>query len=65
MARNYVDCRELPSEMGCTVSIAADNPDELMEAAVQHAVAIHHEQDTEELRSQIRKHFHEEARQQA
>ncbi|KPV41942.1 hypothetical protein AN478_00145 [Thiohalorhabdus denitrificans] len=65
MSRQYVDCRELPSEMDCTVSIAADDPEELMEAAVQHAVSVHHEQDTEELRSNIRKLFHEETTQQA
>ncbi|MFP4616011.1 MAG: DUF1059 domain-containing protein [Thiohalorhabdus sp.] len=65
MSRQYVDCRELPSEMACTVSIAADDPEELMEAAVQHAVSVHHEQDTEELRSNIRQLFREETSQQA
>jgi predicted small metal-binding protein len=47
--------REVPSEMNCTVGIAADSEDELIEAAVQHAVAVHSHEDTEELRTMIRK----------
>jgi predicted small metal-binding protein len=54
MARKYVDCREIPSEMNCTVGIAADSEEELLEAAVQHAVAVHSHEDTPELREQIR-----------
>jgi predicted small metal-binding protein len=54
MARKYVDCREIPSEMNCTVGIAADSEEELIEAAVQHAVAVHSDNDTPELRSQIK-----------
>jgi predicted small metal-binding protein len=54
MARKYVDCRETPSVMNCTVGIAADSEDELVEAAVQHAVAVHSHEDTEELRQEIR-----------
>lgn len=55
MTRLYVDCRDYPSEMNCTVSIAADGSKELLEAAVQHAVAVHRHQDTAELREQIGK----------
>ena len=54
MARKYIDCRETPSEMNCSVGIAADSEDELVEAAVQHAVAVHSHEDTPELRSMIR-----------
>lgn len=39
MARKYIDCREFPSEMNCTLAISADSEEELLEAAVQHAVA--------------------------
>jgi predicted small metal-binding protein len=53
MARQYVDCREFPSEKNCTVAIAADNERELVEAAVQHAVAVHGHTDTPELRKQL------------
>jgi predicted small metal-binding protein len=54
MARKYVDCRAVPSEMNCTVGIAADSEEERIEAAVQHAVAVHSDEDTPELRSQIK-----------
>lgn len=59
MSRKYIDCREFPSESGCTVAISADNEDELVEAAVQHAVAVHAEHDTPELREEIRNLIHE------
>lgn len=54
MSRQFVDCREFPSDSGCTVAIAADNDKELLEAAIQHAVAVHGHQDTPELRQQIK-----------
>jgi predicted small metal-binding protein len=59
MSRKFVDCRQIPSERKCTVAIAADGEDELLEAAVQHAVAVHGEHDTRELRSSIRSAFKE------
>jgi len=54
VARKYIDCREFPSEMNCTIAIAADNEAELLDAAVQHAVAVHRHADTPEFRSQLR-----------
>jgi predicted small metal-binding protein len=51
----FVDCRQYPSEMNCSVSIAADTNKELIDAAVQHAVAVHGHQDSAELREQIGK----------
>jgi hypothetical protein len=39
MARMLVDCRDYPSEMNCTDAISADTQKELVDAAVQHAVA--------------------------
>ncbi len=61
MPRKYIDCREYPSEMNCTLSLAADSESELLEAAVQHAVAVHGHTDTPELRQEIRKLLKEEA----
>ncbi len=55
MERKYIDCREYPSEMNCTVMLSADSETELLEAAAQHAVAVHGEKDTSELREEIRK----------
>jgi len=54
MARKYIDCREFPSETNCTVALSADSENELLQAAVQHALAVHKHQDTPELRKQIK-----------
>jgi len=59
MARKYIDCREFPSESNCTVSIAADSEAELLEAAAQHAVAVHGHEDSPQLRAELRKLFRE------
>jgi predicted small metal-binding protein len=59
MTRRYIDCREFPSESGCSVAICADNEEELLEAAVQHAVAVHQHEDTPEFRQQLRQLFKE------
>lgn len=59
MARKYIDCREYPSEMNCTLAIAADSEDELLEAAVQHAVAVHGHKDSAEFRQQLKGLFHD------
>jgi predicted small metal-binding protein len=61
MARMFVDCREMPSENNCTVMISADTIDEVVDAAVAHAVASHQHQDTPELREQIRSGVKEQA----
>jgi len=53
MSRKYIDCREFPSESGCTVAISADTNAELIDAAAQHAVKIHGHQDGPELRAQL------------
>jgi len=54
MGRKYIDCREVPSETKCTVAISADSENELLEAAVQHAVAVHKHEDTPEIRKLLR-----------
>jgi len=54
MSRKFIDCREIPSETNCTVAISADSEKELLEAAVQHAVAVHKHQDSPELRNMIK-----------
>jgi predicted small metal-binding protein len=55
MARMFLDCRDYPSEMNCTVAISADNKKELLEAAVQHAVAVHSHHDSQQLRDELTK----------
>jgi len=54
MQRKFIDCRSFPSEMNCTLALSADSESELLEAAVQHAVAVHKHTDTPELRDMIR-----------
>jgi len=59
MARKMVDCRDMPSEMGCTLTIAGEE-DEVVRAAVMHAVDVHGHSDTPEFRDQIRGSLKEE-----
>jgi predicted small metal-binding protein len=59
MGRKFIDCREFPSERNCTIAIAADSENELIDAAVQHAVAVHGHQDTPEFRNMIRQSMHD------
>lgn len=58
MSRQYIDCREIPSDKNCSIAIAADNERELVDAAVQHAVAVHGHTDTPELRKQLATAIH-------
>ena len=51
--RMIADCRDFPSESGCTLTIAGQE-DEVLEAAVAHAVAAHQHHPGPELREMIR-----------
>ena len=53
MARKMIDCRSMPSEIGCTLTIAGEE-DEVLDAAVAHAVDKHGHQRTPQLREQLR-----------
>lgn len=53
MSRMMVDCRRIPSEINCTLTIAGEE-DEVLDAAVAHAAAKHGHEDTPELRESIR-----------
>ena len=50
--RYVVDCREQPSENNCTLTIAGER-EEVLKAAVEHAISSHGHTDSEELRSGI------------
>ena len=50
---------QVPSETNCTVTISADTEKELMDIAVQHAVASHGHKDTPEFRGELKKAFKE------
>jgi predicted small metal-binding protein len=53
MARKMIDCRKVPSETNCTLTIAGTE-DEVLDAAAAHAVAKHGHEDTPELREMLR-----------
>lgn len=53
MARKMIDCRSMPSEIGCTLTIAGE-AEEVLDAAVMHAVDKHGHENTPELREQLR-----------
>jgi hypothetical protein len=53
MSRKVADCRDFPSENGCTLTIAGEE-DEVIVAAAQHAVAVHGHEDNDELRTMLR-----------
>jgi hypothetical protein len=53
MGRMIADCRDLPSESGCTLTISGEEH-EVVDAAAQHAVAVHQHEDGPELRDAIR-----------
>jgi predicted small metal-binding protein len=53
MARKVMDCRDMPSEKNCTLMIAGEE-DEVLRAAVMHAVEAHGHYDTPEFREQLR-----------
>jgi hypothetical protein len=52
MARKMVDCRKQPSDSNCSLTIAGTQ-DEVLDAAVAHAVSKHGHEDTPELRQII------------
>jgi predicted small metal-binding protein len=60
MARKIADCRDYPSEMNCSLTIAGEE-DEVVRAASEHAVSVHGHENTPELREQIRSMLKDEA----
>ena len=59
MARKVADCRDFPSESGCTLAISGEE-DEVVNAATQHTVAVHGHRDTEEVRTWLRQNLKDE-----
>ena len=52
-ARKYVDCRETPSVINCSMFMSGEE-EHLMQAAVDHMVHAHGHTDTPELREKLR-----------
>jgi predicted small metal-binding protein len=51
--RKSIDCRDYPSEKNCSLKISGTE-EEVLEAAVQHAVSAHGHKSSSELRDQIK-----------
>jgi len=52
--RKYVDCREYPSEKNCSLKISGTE-NEVLDAAVEHAVSAHGHENTPELRQELKR----------
>jgi hypothetical protein len=57
--RKVADCRQFPSEKNCSLTIAGTE-EEVMEVAVQHAIASHGHKNTPELQNEIKKMLKDE-----
>ncbi|MEU3463480.1 DUF1059 domain-containing protein [Streptomyces sp. NPDC006733] len=62
--RKVADCRDMPSESGCTLTIAGEE-EEVVRAATEHAVSVHGHTDGPELRDGVRGMLKDEAPQHA
>ena len=58
--RKSIDCRDYPSEKNCSLKISGTEQ-EVLDAAMQHAVSTHGHQNTPELREQIKSMLKDEA----
>ena len=58
--RKSIDCRDYPSDKNCSLKISGTE-DEVLDAAVQHAVLAHGHENTPELREQIRSMLKDES----
>ena len=53
MPRMMLDCRQMPSESGCSLTLTGEEG-EVLEAGAAHAVAVHGHTDGDELRAGLR-----------
>ncbi len=53
MSRKVADCRSMPSESGCTLTISGEE-EEVVRAAAEHAASVHGHDDTPEFREEVR-----------
>ncbi len=60
MTRFYIDCRDYPGDVKCSVAHAADTKEELLDAVIQHGTTVHGYEDTSEFREKIVTEFKEE-----
>ena len=58
--RKSIDCGDYPSEKNCSLKISGTEQ-EVLDAAVQHAVSAHGHENTPELRGQIKSMLKDES----
>lgn len=54
MAQQFVFCRDFIDDGDCSITLGADNLEDLLEVSIEHAHAWHREEDTPTLRARIR-----------
>jgi predicted small metal-binding protein len=59
MSRKVADCRDFPSESGCTLTISGEEH-EVIAAAALHASSVHGHEDNDELRSWLKENLKDE-----
>lgn len=59
MSRKVADCRDYPSESGCTLTISGEE-EEVITAATQHAMSVHGHEDNAEVRAWLRENLKDE-----
>jgi predicted small metal-binding protein len=59
MGRKVADCRDFPSDNGCTLTISGEE-DEVVFAATQHAVTSHGHEGSDEVRNWLRQNLKDE-----
>ncbi len=59
-ARKSIDCRNYPSDNNCSLKISGTE-EEVLDAAVQHAVSAHGHRESAELRQEIRSMLKDES----
>jgi len=60
MSRKVADCRDFPSDSGCTLTISGEE-DEVIAAATHHAMTVHGHEDKEEVRTWLHQNLKDES----
>jgi predicted small metal-binding protein len=59
-SRKSIDCRNYPSDKNCSLKLSGTE-EEVLDAAVQHAVSVHGHAKSPELREQLKSMLNDES----
>ena len=59
MARKSIDCRDFPDDTGCTLYLSGEE-EHVVRAAAEHAISVHGQEDTPELRKWLHDNLKDE-----